>query len=127
MKIKLVVILLLFIVLCAFSLNNSLEVNAPTMKIDMTDKIYQPGDIVYYTINICSVDYLDYFEVTPEILGCNNDSHVNFNFENETKAATINYFYVIPENLKDVENIEISFLIRDGNNEKILKKEIKLK
>jgi hypothetical protein len=127
MKTNIAVIIFLFIILSAFSLNNTFNINAPSMKIDTRDVIYEAGEIVYFTINICSSDYLEYFEVSPDIIGCNNDSKVNLNFNNETKAATINYFYVIPENLKDVNKINISFIIRDKQNERILEKEILLK
>jgi len=127
MKLNILIISLFFIILSAFTFQNSFNINAPSIKIETNNNVYKSGEIVYFTINICSSEYLEYFEVTPEIIGSNNDSKVNFNFNQETKAATINYFYVIPENLRDIEKINISFIIRDKNKERTVEKEIFIK
>lgn len=127
MRTNLAFILLLFILLSAFTFNSPLNLDAPSMKIETKDKYYKPGEIVYYTINLCSSEYLEYFEVLPEIVGCNKDSKVNLCFDRESKVATINYFYVIPENLKDVEEINISFIIRDKRSNKKIDKMILIK
>jgi len=124
MRTNVLIISLLFITLSAFTLQNSFNINAPSMKIESKIGAFKPGDVVYYTINICSSDFLEYFEVSPDIIGSNNDSKVNFNFNQDTKVATINYFYVIPENIKDIEKINISFIIRDRNKERVIEKEI---
>jgi len=126
MKIKWLLLLIFFVTISAFNLKSSLDFNSLSINIENNNKIYKPNDVVFYTINICSNENIENFEVVPEIIGKNQDSKVDYNFNFKTKTVTINYFYVIPDDLKNVTSIKIFFSVKNKSKEKIIEKIIKL-
>jgi len=126
MKNKWFLLILVFLVLSAFTTSEILKINQPAITILDNGNIFEPGDIVYYTVNISSIDYLDQFEIEADIKSEYNNKNSSFIFEDKTKKATINYFYVIPSDIES-NTINIKFTIKDKENLRIVKKQIKIK
>jgi len=126
MKNKWFLLIIVFLILSAFTTSEILKINAPSITILDNGNIFKPGEIVYYTVNISSIDYLDLFEVEADVLSADNKKNSSFTFEDKTKKATINYFYVIPSNIQ-TSTINIKFTIKDKENLRVVEKQIKIK
>ncbi len=125
MKNKLFLLIIVFLVLSAFTTSEILKINEPAVTILDNGNIFEPGDIVYYTVNISSINYLDQFEIEADVKSAYNKKNSSFTFEDKTKKATINYFYVIPSDIKS-NTINIKFTIKDKKNLRIVEKKIKI-
>ena len=116
MKISWLIILISFIGLTAFNLNDTFDGNNPSVKIDFESEqnSFSKGDIVRISIRLCSAENLESFSVEPDFLG-NENSSLKYSFNNNTKQASINYFYTVPENIKN-KKISFTFILKDNNN-----------
>ena len=99
MQTKWLLILSISIIFSAFNYSEPINFRTPTIQILKTKDNYQAGEIIFFTININSNEYIEKFEIEPNIKGANNDAKKKFNFDIDTKQATINYFYAILEGL----------------------------
>lgn len=127
MKTKVLIIIVAFVSLTAFNLSNTFDFNNPSIKIigDKTEKI-GAGQMVVFSVMLCSHDNLVNFSVHPNIIGVNSDSLINFDFDKNTKQASLNYYYIVPENLKKNQKIEIVFQLKDSKTKTIKNQIIQL-
>ncbi len=126
MKNKWLLLILVLLILSAFTTSEFLKINTPAVSILDNGEFFEAGDIVYYTINISSIDYLDEFEIEADVLSENKEKNSSFTFEEKTKKATINYFYVIPSDI-ETNIVNIKFIIKDKSNSRVVEKQIKIK
>ena len=125
MKFSNLVILIIFVSLSAFKINDTFEMNNPSVKIISEEiDIKQAGDIIVFSVKLCSADNLKIFSITPSLKGQNEDSELKYIFNSNTKHATINYYYVVPENFKDNEELQFSFYLEDSSKKVVVEKNI---
>lgn len=74
------------------------------------------GDVVSYTFKIKSGKDLRCVDIKPSIKGANEDCFVEYNFDETTKTATINYFYSLPEGASMIDSITLSLKVTDENS-----------
>ena len=112
MKYKAVIILIVFVGVSAFNITKTFEFNNPSVKIEyINGEKLSKGDVAVFSIKLCSVENLKSFKVIPEIPGQNEDSELFFDFDENTKQATLNYIYIVPELLK--EKMSFTFILKD--------------
>jgi cytochrome c-type biogenesis protein CcmE len=127
MKLNGLAIIISFVSLTAFNLINTFDFNNPSIKIVSEKKTEsKPGETIVYSLMLCSPENLVNFSVTPSIKGSNDDSELKFDFDENTKQASLNYFYVVPDNVQEKKQIEINFLLRDKKSETLKKEIIKI-
>lgn len=117
MKISWLIILILFLALSAFNISSTFDGNNPSVKISMEDgeREYRAGEIIRFSIRICSADNLESFVINPELLNDEN-SNLKYSFNSNTKQASINYFYTVPKDISG-RDIRFSFKLKDNSNE----------
>lgn len=124
-KVKQIIVILIFVGLTAFNISGTFELNNPSMKINEEDvNIKQVGDMVIYTISLCSSNNLKSFSVSPSVSGLNTDSQLKYVFNGTTKHATINYFYAVPKNYKELKKIKFNFELQDSRSVVVREKEV---
>jgi hypothetical protein len=124
MKTNVLIILIGFVSLTAFNLAGTFDLNNPSIKI-IVDKHgeVKKGETIVFSVMLCSPNSLVNFSIKPNILGSNPDSQINFDFDENTKQASLNYFFIVPDNLKGKKNLEFEFHLKDINSETV-KKEV---
>ena len=128
MKTKWLLLLIITIVFSLFNYSGTIKFQTPSIQIHRTGKNFMPGEIVFYSVNINSNEYLKNLRIVPSIDGDNKDANYNYKFNVNTKQATINYFYAIPKELKkDTKIINLKFILTDKNKTKVVTKQIKIK
>ncbi len=127
MKNKWLLLLIVFVVFSAFTTTEFLKINTPYIHIQKNGESFDAGDIVYYTINISSTEYLKKFEISPDILCDTKENNTSFIFDEKTKKATINYFYVIPSHINNNSTINVKFAVYDQNTTRIINKLIRVR
>lgn len=128
MKFNWLIIIIFFVIVSAFSFSGTFEMNNPSVKI-ISEKpdIYNSGDIIVFSVKLCSSDNLQSFLIIPDIPGSNEDSELRYTFNENSKQATVNYFYVVPQNINVVKKISFKFILQDANNNIVKKRIISLK
>lgn len=116
MKLKYLSIAIIFVILTAFNISNTYELAKTTINITVEEaNINKAGDMVIFSVSLYSSDNLQSLSITPSNIGLNEDSMLKYTFNNSTKYATINYFYVVPANYKDLSEISFNFKLESGN------------
>ena len=77
-----------------------------------------------YSIKLRSNENLLNFKVEPSLKGINVDSNFEFDFDENTHQATVNYFYVLPDNFKDNNKVVLTFTLTDSKESNIKTKVI---
>ena len=126
-KTKWFLMLSLSVIFSAFNYSEPLNFHTLTIQILATKDNYNAGEIVFFTININSNEYIEKFEIEPSIKGANDDAIKKFNFDIDTKQATINYFYAIPKDIKKNKTIIFTFNITDKATTETIEKQIRIK
>jgi len=115
MKLRVIILLILFIGASGFNIIKTFELNNPSLKIVLEDcKNNKAGDMIIYSVRLCSVDNLKTFSISPNIKGENEDSFVKFEFDENTKQAVLNYYYIIPK-IKN-KQIVLNFTLTDNKS-----------
>ncbi len=127
MKFSWLILCIVFVVLSAFNYSDAFELNNPSVKI-ISEEINtdSPGDVIVFSVRLCSTNNLQSFTVTPDIPGLNDDFELNYDFSENIKQATVNYFYAVPKNVKELKKIKFKFVLQDSNNNITKVKEILL-
>lgn len=125
MKRKWYILTIIFVILTAFTTAEIISIGTPSVSITSNGNSFEPGDVVYYTINISSVNYLDCFEVkTKQPDESKKNKLASFCFDENTKKATATYFYVIPDNIEDNSTIDLEFIIKDKKQIQTVQKKV---
>ena len=128
MNTKWLLLLIISAVFSAFNYSGTIKFQTPSIQIHQTGNNFQSGEIVFYSININSNEYLKNLKIEPSIAGENKDANYNFNFKVNTKQASINYFYAIPKELKEeTKTIQLKFILSDETKTKTVTKQIIIK
>jgi len=109
-------ILLLSIGISVFNLNETFDDNgSSSLKIyTENDNSAKPGEIIYFTANLCSVENLDNFNVETSQPSANGEENFSFSFNERTTSAAVNYYYIVSENAKIGSEITITFYLNTG-------------
>jgi hypothetical protein len=127
LKYNSLVILFVFVGLSAFNISDTFEMSNPSVKIVSEEtKITKAGDIIIYSVKLCSADNLKTFSIKPSVMGDNEDSYLEYIFDKNSKHATVNYYYVVPENYKDFENLTFQFILQDSKRKIVETKSLKI-
>lgn len=73
------------------------------------------GDLISYTIKFSSKESLEQINISPSIPGANEDSVVEYYFDENTNFAYVNYFYAIPDNIIGVNEITLVLTVKNSN------------
>ncbi len=103
--------------------------NNPSVKIiyEKFETNKRSGDIIVFSVKLCSSNYLQTFSILPDIPGLNEDSELKYIFNGKSKQATVNYFYIVPKNIDNIKKISFEFVLQDSNNKIIKEKNISIK
>ena len=114
MKANLLIIITIVILTGAYSINELLTFDSPTIKIREINVINSSNGnkTICYTINLYSPSQINEFVAEPNIAGGNDDSVLNLKFDSHTRRATVVYYYVVPK-ARAEEDIEIKFCLND--------------
>jgi hypothetical protein len=125
MRINWIILLTLFLGLTAFNLTTTFEPGNPSVKVS-TEKDFisqQSGDIIKFSVEICSAENLESFNIEPDFLGEENTA-LKYHFNSNTKQASVIYFYTIPTGS---EKREINFTFSLEDNSGIFNKSQKIR
>jgi hypothetical protein len=91
------------------------ETEKPDIKIQSNSVLPgSKGDVISYIIKFTSKDCLKKLNISPSVLGSNEDSQLEYIFDENSHIVTINYFYVIPDNLINVSTITLTLTVTDA-------------
>lgn len=101
--------------------------NNPSVKITVEENsVTKAGDVIVFSVKLCSADNLKTFSIVPDLKGQNEDSELRYIFNSNTKYATVNYYYVVPENYTEVDELKFSFKLQDSNKKVVIEKNVKI-
>lgn len=127
MKYNSLILLLIFVGLTAFNISDTFEMSNPSVKIISEESdITKAGDVIIFSVKLCSADNLKSFSIIPSIKGENDDSELKYIFNGNTKHATVNYYYVVPQNYKEYNNLKFEFSLQDSKKKVVENKIIKI-
>ncbi|MBN1251812.1 MAG: hypothetical protein JXR51_13440 [Bacteroidales bacterium] len=125
MKTNWLIILLIIVAGSTINLGSTLKIGNPSIEF-VNDKgfIGKNGDLFVYSIKLRSNENLVNFKVKPSVKGINEDCDLDFYFDENTHQAVVNYFYVLPENVKDASKVVLTFTLTDSKESNIKTKVI---
>lgn len=126
MRFSWLILCIIFVILSAFNYSDSFELQNPSVKIISEEINYSPGEVIFFSVRLCSTNNLQNFKVIPDTPGLNEDFELDYDFKGNIKQATVNYFYAIPKNVKDLKKIKFKFILQDSNNNITKEKEVLL-
>ncbi len=115
MKTNWLIILFVFISTNTFNASSIFEISSPSIKVERTKILAQKqGEIIQFVVNFSSCENLKQFKITPSIKGANEDSQISYTFDENLRKASLNYFYVMPENLANENTVTLTFTLEDA-------------
>lgn len=112
MKINRLIILILFVGLTGFNLGTTFDFHSPSITVsDQVIEQTNTGKVVILSLSLCSSENLESFSIKPDKAGLNNDSDLEFIFNNNSKQASVNYYYSVPE---DVKELKLNLSLKDA-------------
>jgi hypothetical protein len=127
MKSNWLIILLIFVAGSTVNLGSSLRYGNPSIEFMRNNEFEgKNNDVFTYSIKLRSNEKLVNFKVSPSIKGQNKDSEFEFLFDENTHQASVNYMYVLPEEVNSGE-VVITFTLTDSKESNIKTKIINLK
>ena len=125
MKTNWLIILLIIVAGSTINLGSTLRFGNPSIEfVNGKEFIGKNGDVFVYSIKLRSNENLINFKVKPSIKGINEDSYFNFDFDENTHQAIINYFYVLPDNYNENNEVILTFTLTDSKESNIKTKVI---
>jgi len=125
MKTNWLIILLIIVAGSTINLGSTLRFGNPSIEfVNRKEFIGKNGDMFVYSIKLRSNENLKNFKVIPSLKGVNDDSYFNFDFDENTHQAIINYFYVLPDNLDTSNEVTLTFTLTDSKESNIKTKVI---
>ena len=120
MKTNWLIILLIIVAGSAINLGSTLKFGNPSIEFVSDEEfIGKNGDMFVYSIKLRSNENLKSFKVNPSIKGINKDCKFNFDFDENTHQAIINYFYVLPDNFDMNDEVILTFTLTDSKESNI--------
>jgi hypothetical protein len=115
MRINWIILLIAFLGLTAFNLTTTFDSGNPSVKVSADQNFIsqQSGDIIKFTVEICSAENLESFKIEPDFLGEENTA-LKYHFNSNSKQASVIYFYTIPTDF-DKREINFSFSLEDNS------------
>jgi hypothetical protein len=124
MKTNWLIILFVFITTSAFNIGNRFEFKNPSINIQIEKSITkQNSRVIIFYLNFYSNENLKKLKINPSIKGANDDSQIDFVFDENSHQGTMCYYYVVPSNFDSSNKITLTFTLEDSNKV-IEKKEI---
>jgi len=68
-----------------------------------------------YKIKIRANDNLKYFVILPSVKGINHDSKMVHSFNEKTRYAELDYFYLLPDNIADSKGVKLKLQVKTEN------------
>jgi len=125
MKTNWLIILLIIVAGSTINLGSTLKFGNPSIEfVNGEEFVGKNGDMFVYSIKLRSNENLRSFKVKPSIKGVNDDSFFNFDFDENTHQAIINYFYVLPDNFDTNNEVILTFTLTDSKESNIKTKVI---
>ena len=125
MKTNWLIILLIIVAGSTINLGSTLRFGNPSIEfVNGKEFIGKNSDVFVYSIKLRSNENLISFKVMPSIKGINEDCYFNFNFDENTHQAIINYFYVLPDNYDENKEVTLTFTLTDSKESNIKTKVI---
>ena len=125
MKTNWLIILLIIVAGSTINLGSTLRFGNPSIEfVNGKEFIGKNSDMFVYSIKLRSNENLLNFKVEPSLKGINVDSNFEFDFDENTHQATVNYFYVLPDNFKDNNKVVLTFTLTDSKESNIKTKVI---
>lgn len=97
-----IIIFVFSVVSCSFNFSNTKIEIEKLSKNEIKNK-----DLFTYKIKIRANDNLKYFIILPSIKGLNNDSKLIYSFNEKTRYAELDYFYLMPNNIKSKKTVKL--------------------
>lgn len=127
MKINWIILIISFLGLSAFNFITTFDGNNPSVKIrtQITDDTNDSSEIIKFTVEICSAENLESFQIFPKFSEANESADLQYRFASNTKQASVVYYYTVPKNTTQVE-LSFKFMLEDkaGVHNKIKKIQI---
>ena len=120
MKTNWLIILLIIVAGSTINLGSTLRFGNPSIEfVNGKEFIGKNGDVFVYSIKLRSNENLINFKVKPSIKGINADCDFEFDFDENTHQATVNYFYVLPDDFEDNNKVVLTFTLTDSKESNI--------
>ncbi len=120
MKTNWLIILLIIVGGSTINLGITLRYGNPSIEfIDGEEFVGKNSDMFVYSIKLRSNENLKNFKVNPSIKGINKDSYFNFDFNENTHQAIINYFYVLPDDFDKNNEVILTFTLTDSKESNV--------
>jgi hypothetical protein len=127
MKTNWLIILLVIVSASTINLGSTLKSGTPSIEFVGHEEFSgKNGDVFIYSIKLRSNENLVNFNVVPSIAGENSDCKINYFFDKNTNQAYVNYLYVLPKNVKDVEQVILTFTLSDSKESNMCKQVIRI-
>lgn len=128
MKSNWLIILLIIVAGSTINLGSTFRFGTPSIEFVGNEEFSgKNGDVFIYSIKLRSNENLVKFDVVPSIIGENQDSEFNYVFDENTNQAFVNYLYVLPKNVEDINQVVLTFTLSDSKESNIRTKVIIIK
>lgn len=124
MRISKLVIIVFFVGLTGFNLSSTFDFRNPSITVssEIIEETSQ-GKILILSLSLCSSDNLESFSIQPDVEGLNQDSELQYVFNNTTKQASVNYYFSAPDNL---DKVNLTMKLKDAAKESTKIKEVRI-
>lgn len=127
MKSNWLIILLVIVSASTINLGSTLRSGVPSIEFVGHEEFSgKNGDVFIYSIKLRSNENLVNFNVVPSIAGENKDCQINYFFDENTNQAYVNYLYVLPKNVDELNQVTLTFTLSDSKESNTCKKVIKV-
>jgi len=125
MKTNWLIILLVIVSASTINLGSTLKSGTPSIEFVGHEEFSgKNGDVFIYSIKLRSNENLVNFNVIPSVAGENNDCKINYFFDENTNQAYVNYLYVLPKNVDDINQVTLTFTLSDEKESNVCKQVI---
>jgi len=125
MKTNWLIILLIIVSASTINLGSTLKSGTPSIEIVGQEEFTgKNGDVFIYSIKLRSNENLVNFNVVPSVAGENNDCKINYFFDENTNQAYVNYLYVLPKNIDNINQVTLTFTLSDEKESNVCKQVI---
>jgi len=120
MKSNWLIILLVIVAGSTINLGSTLKFGTPSIEFVGNEEFTgKNGDVFIYSIKLRSNEKLVKFNVVPSIIGENHDCEFNYVFDENTNQAFVNYLYVLPGDVEDINKVVLTFTLSDSKESNI--------
>ena len=128
MKSNWLIILLIIVAVSTINLGSTFKFGTPSIEFVGNEEFTgKNGDVFIYSIKLRSNENLVKFNVIPSIMGENLDCEFNYVFDENTNQAYVNYLYVLPKDVENINEVVLTFMLSDSNESNIRTKIINIK